>query len=467
MSASKQAAAGSACNLLDEWLGGIRKSAAQKKAEDPTPPTTNPVMSAPDGTQKYTEGERGRENDADVTAELGALANVGESAVNSNEAGAKPTDTMGTQKQDSDAVKGNVPSPKESPKATHESVFKSAQLAKQAGDLLSLFGTPAVKAATGGAPVKVEAPSVPAKAAAGDSEVSPEKKMLAEMEEKKAFAQKHPEAAELGFSAADWLLQELGLAKSATVDPEKEALTVKVASVIEAAHNSAERVASYLKAHADGAKIAALSHTKKAEPEIAAMTGAVSPEGPGAGAMPGADAGAGMPPEMGGGGMPPEAGGGMPPEMGGGAGAPPPGAGGPGGGGDINGQLVEAIAQALDSGEVTPEELVAALEQTTGANGGGGGGEMPGAGGPPPGAGGPPQGGGGGGEMPEKSKPKSEGGEEKQEEKKEDTAEDSSKEAQHKMNLKKASAIVAAVKQRKTSNTKAASLAQLVAAKIR
>lgn len=459
MSATKQAQeAGSMVNLLDKWLGGIKTAAAKKQAEDPTPPTSNPVMSAPDGTQKYTEGERGRENDADVTAELGALANVGESAVNSNEAGAKPTDTMGTQKQDSDVVKGNVPTPKESPKATHESVFKSAELAKQAGDLLNLFGTKQASADTGGATIETKVPSTPAKAAAGDSEVPPEKKIADAMAEKKACAQKHPEAAKLGFQAADALLLELGLVKDASVNPEKEALRAKVASVVEAAHNSATKLATYLKAVADGQKMATLNNVKKAEPEIAAMTGAVSPEGPGAGAMPGADAaGAGMPPEAAGAGGPPPMGGS---DMGGGQ-----------PGGDINQQLVEAIAQALDSGEVSPEELVAALEQTTGA--GQGGGDMaPGMGdGGAPGGGGPSgpapvePGAGGGGDMPEKSKPKSEGGEEKQEDKKEDTADDGAKEASHKKNVKLAQAIVAGVRTRKTS--KAASLAQLVAAKVR
>lgn len=426
MSVTKQAQAATApMQLITGWLAGIRKEAATKLATDPTPSTGNPVMSAPDGTQPAKEGERGRENDADVKAELGENANVGETPVNSDTAGKKPTDDMGTMMQDADANKGNVPTPKPAPDATNATVFqepKSASLAKQAKSLLSIFDVPAgtQKAATavsdqGGAVTKVTNPPVAANAApAGDKQTPPEKAMD-DMATKRASAQKHTAEAELGYAAGLELMEALGMIQPAA---EKQAATQKIAEVIMNAERSATRVCQFKEQYANGLKIAALAQrTKKAEPEIAAMTGAVPPEGPGAG-MPvgGGDMGmggaGGPPPEMGGGGM-----GGPPPEM---------GAAGGMGGDPMNEKVLDAIAQALESGQVTADDLIAALQSSAG---GGGGGDMGGgAGGPPPMGGGD----GGGADMPPK---KEEGGEkapekkETQKEEKADTGEDGGKEA--------------------------------------
>lgn len=426
MSVTKQAQAATApMQLITGWLAGIRKEAATKLATDPTPSTGNPVMSAPDGTQPAKEGERGRENDADVKAELGENANVGETPVNSDTAGKKPTDDMGTMMQDADANKGNVPTPKPAPDATNATVFqepKSASLAKQAKSLLSIFDVPAgtQKAATavsdqGGAVTKVTNPPVAANAApAGDKQTPPEKAMD-DMATKRASAQKHTAEAELGYAAGLELMEALGMIQPAA---EKQAATQKIAEVIMNAERSATRVCQFKEQYANGLKIAALAQrTKKAEPEIAAMTGAVPPEGPGAG-MPvgGGDMGmggaGGPPPEMGGGGM-----GGPPPEV---------GAAGGMGGDPMNEKVLDAIAQALESGQVTADDLIAALQSSAG---GGGGGDMGGgAGGPPPMGGGD----GGGADMPPK---KEEGGEkapekkETQKEEKADTGEDGGKEA--------------------------------------
>lgn len=426
MSVTKQAQAATApMQLITGWLAGIRKEAATKLATDPTPSTGNPVMSAPDGTQPAKEGERGRENDADVKAELGENANVGETPVNSDTAGKKPTDDMGTMMQDADANKGNVPTPKPAPDATNATVFqepKSASLAKQAKSLLSIFDVPAgtQKAATavsdqGGAVTKVTNPPVAANAApAGDKQTPPEKAMD-DMATKRASAQKHTAEAELGYAAGLELMEALGMIQPAA---EKQAATQKIAEVIMNAERSATRVCQFKEQYANGLKIAALAQrTKKAEPEIAAMTGAVPPEGPGAG----------MP--VGGGDMSMGGAGGPPPEMGGGGmGGPPPEVGAAGGmGGDpMNEKVLDAIAQALESGQVTADDLIAALQSSAG---GGGGGDMGGgAGGPPPMGGGD----GGGADMPPK---KEEGGEkapekkETQKEEKADTGEDGGKEA--------------------------------------
>lgn len=464
MSVTKQAQAATApMQLITGWLAGIRKEAATKLATDPTPSTGNPVMSAPDGTQPAKEGERGRENDADVKAELGENANVGETPVNSDTAGKKPTDDMGTMMQDADANKGNVPTPKPAPDATNATVFqepKSASLAKQAKSLLSIFDVPAgtQKAATavsdqGGAVTKVTNPPVAANAApAGDKQTPPEKAMD-DMATKRASAQKHTAEAELGYAAGLELMEALGMIQPAA---EKQAATQKIAEVIMNAERSATRVCQFKEQYANGLKIAALAQrTKKAEPEIAAMTGAVPPEGPGAG-MPvgGGDmsmgGAGGPPPEMGGGGM------------GGGMGGPPPEMGAAGGmGGDpMNEKVLDAIAQALESGQVTADDLIAALQSSAG---GGGGGDMGGgAGGPPPMGGGD----GGGADMPPK---KEEGGEkapekkETQKEEKADTGEDGGKEAGLRKRAaarKLASVILAGVQAVNTN--KAASLATFV-----
>lgn len=460
MSVTKQAQAATApMQLITGWLAGIRKEAATKLATDPTPSTGNPVMSAPDGTQPAKEGERGRENDADVKAELGENANVGETPVNSDTAGKKPTDDMGTMMQDADANKGNVPTPKPAPDATNATVFqepKSASLAKQAKSLLSIFDVPAgtQKAATavsdqGGAVTKVTNPPVAANAApAGDKQTPPEKAMD-DMATKRASAQKHTAEAELGYAAGLELMEALGMIQPAA---EKQAATQKIAEVIMNAERSATRVCQFKEQYANGLKIAALAQrTKKAEPEIAAMTGAVPPEGPGAG-MPvgGGDMGmggaGGPPPEMGGGGM-----GGPPPEV---------GAAGGMGGDPMNEKVLDAIAQALESGQVTADDLIAALQSSAG---GGGGGDMGGgAGGPPPMGGGD----GGGADMPPK---KEEGGEkapekkETQKEEKADTGEDGGKEAGLRKRAaarKLASVILAGVQAVNTN--KAASLATFV-----
>lgn len=471
MSTTKQAAlATPPMQMINTWLTGIRKEAAIKKATDPTPSTGNPVMSAPDGTQPAKEGERGRENDADVKAELGENANVGETPVNSDTAGAKPTDTIGTQKQDADKVVGNVPTPKAAPDSTMATVFgepKSASLARQGKGLLSLFEAAPKQASAqadeGGAPIKTTTPAVAANAApAGDKQTPPEK-VVDDMATKRASADKHRDYAEMGYAAATEFLTEIGLIQP-QVDTVKQAAIEKVANVMKAAEEAADMTCDFLDNYANGVRIATLS--KKAEPEIAAMTGAVSPEGPGAGAPPvgGADMGGGaIPPDMMGGGDP-MAGAGGPPGTGGGAGGPP-GMGGPGGGGE-NEQVLDAIAQALDSGQVTAQDLIGALEATMGGGGGAPGGDAMGGGGPPPAAGGgegPPKAEGGGGDSKPKETPEKK---ETDKEEKADTGEDGGKEAalRKKAAYTLAGAILGGFKAKQQN--KAASIAAFVRTKL-
>ena len=106
---------GSAFALMDSYLKQVRGESKQaglgKAATDPSEPTSHPVMKADDGTQPAREGERSKENDADIKKNLGEAGNAGQ-----RDAGAgtstKPTDTIGTQKMDAAETKGNVPNPK-------------------------------------------------------------------------------------------------------------------------------------------------------------------------------------------------------------------------------------------------------------------------------------------------------------------------------------------------------------------
>ena len=119
---------GQVFGLMDNLLEKIRaeKRASQKRATDGSEPTTHPVMNAPDGTQPAREGARSAENEGDVEKDYGVLGNTGQEDANSATS-ANAADSIGTQSQASDVVKGNVAKPKAVKDAPDESAGRRRQ----------------------------------------------------------------------------------------------------------------------------------------------------------------------------------------------------------------------------------------------------------------------------------------------------------------------------------------------------
>ncbi len=373
---------GSVLALMDTLMTNIRsKNAAQAKAAtDPSEPTTHPVMKADDGTAPAREGSRSSENVADVKKDYGGAGNTGQEDANSASS-EKPSDSIGTQSQASDEVKGNVqdppktvpPKPPESPdhqsNQTFNEKYSSADAALKAGNaVLAKLASSMTKTAAGAecasenasgtkTPVTTKTETTPAK---GDAKTipPPPKEKTAQLD-KKAAAQKYKEDAEAGFAAAEFLAHSLGLTKeSQAVNAATEA---ELQKIVKAAEADADIFCDYMEGHAEATQKSA--GQKKAEgamipPELLA----------GAGPAAGADAG-GLPPElMGGGGMPPEGGMGGP-EM--------------GGAGMDEEAVLDALAQALAEEGVTPEQLAEAVAGAEGGGMGGGEGGLPAPAAPP------------------------------------------------------------------------------------
>lgn len=401
---------------VDQYLTEIRMSktaALKKKATDPTDPTTQPVMKAPDGTVKATTGSRAAENDSDVKKDYGDAGNTGQEDANSASS-EHPSDSIGTQKMDASQTKGNVQTPKatlskptkadgdggESPNHPSNATFseKYSSLLTKGNNFLSKMASltekkvaaPATEAAAAkeGNPVPTQAP----KAAAATKPDGDEKKLA---------AAKYPDEAEAGYVAAALLAEELGFTKRAApeVNPatqEQAERLVKFAFQLADDYcdllDGLEKKSEEMPVPAER-KFPAAPYKPKSKNQAKEELGKKANEG-----FPGGDpSGAGM--------IPPEAMAGDMAGMGGGAGGPPPGPEGgmahPGGDEEA---VIEQLAQALQQAGITPEQLAEAVAAEQGGGGGdmGGGGGMPpeaggGAGGPPPAGPIPDLGGGGGG----------------------------------------------------------------------
>lgn len=314
--------------ILDSARQEKRAAKMEKKATDPSEPTSHPVMSADDGTQKATEGSRSSENKSDVRKDYGEAGILGQEDGNSVDE-KKPSDSIGTQTMASDEMKGNAKRPggtKENPSdespehpsnQTFSEKYSAAHLAHEGNTILANISGYLNKFASVQPAVK--------RAAAAPAH-----------HEKLAAAEKYREDAEAGYVSAQLLCESL-LSKRA----EDQASAELVTNITKTAQEDAAMVADYLRGYDNGVKKAsAVRMYKRAEGEEA--MGMIPPE-----AMAG-----GMPEGM------PEGGeGGISPEM-------LQAAGGQGGEAEA---AIEALAQELEAAGVTPDELQAAL------SGGGGG----------------------------------------------------------------------------------------------
>lgn len=376
---------GQVFGLMDNLLEKIRaeKRAAQKRATDGSEPTTHPVMNAPDGTQPAREGSRSAENESDVESDYGVLGNTGQEDANSATS-EKPTDSIGTQSQSSDEVKGNVAKPKPvkdgpaengrgdaSPGHPSNETFsgeeaKYASAITAGNKLLSLLATAMGKSAQeddeeddenegegeSENAQKKENESMPSeKSDADDKEKAAALKKKAKNtkitksaeELKKAAAHKYREEAEAGYMAAGLLAEQLGFGKQAA--DEQTAVNMRLEGIIKTAQDDADLFADYLQGLETGQNRVALegraAMKKMAQPGL---------EGMDLGAAPAIPAGEGVPA------------------------AALMGAGGDEGGGEEDAAAVELLAQALAEAGIGPEELAAIAE---GGAGGAGGGEEP------------------------------------------------------------------------------------------
>jgi hypothetical protein len=384
---------GQVFGLMDNLLEKIRaeKRASQKRATDGSEPTTHPVMNAPDGTQPAREGSRSSENEADVEQDYGVLGNTGQEDANSASS-MNPADSIGTQSQASDEVKGNVAKPKPvkdgpaengrgdaSPGHPSNETFsgeeaKYASAISVGNKLLALLANAMGKTAQEGEEEEEEEEesenaqekeeeSVPSpKSDAADKEKAAGLKKKAGLKKtaeeiKKEAAQKYREEAEAGYMAAGLLASQLGFGKEAA--DEQMAVNAQLEGIIKTAQDDAVLLVDYLQGLDEGS-LKAASDNSRAFKKIAQ---------PG---MEGLDLGE-APPVASGEGIPAAA------LMGAGGGEV--GAGGEGGEGE-DAAAVELLAQALAEAGIGPEEL-AAIAQGGGDAGGemGGEPEAPGGGG--------------------------------------------------------------------------------------
>jgi hypothetical protein len=392
-------ATGNLLALMDGFLTDIRqeakKAAAEKKATDPSEPTTHPVMKADDGTQKATEGARSSENEADVKKELGEAGITGQEDANSASS-IKPSDSIGTQSQDSSEVKGNVSQPKstkdkppESAGHPSNSTFseKYSSVIETGNKLLAAIAemnkasthepghmaSESDKPADKGQAAKKAPPFPPKKDEKKDEKKAEEDPKLLE---KRAAADKYTEDAEAGYMAAQVIAESLGMGKSA--EEANKVLAAQAEQIIKFAQDDAVTLVEFTR----GLKLG----VTKGGTNKAAARASINKRAEG------------IPPELlmgaGGGDM----GGGMPlgGDAGMGGGMPPGGGGGGGGAGGDEEAIIEAIAEALAAEGVSPEELAQALAESGGGGGGDMGGGMPpggdaglGGGGAPPPAGPP------------------------------------------------------------------------------
>ncbi len=339
------------------------KQASLKQATDGSQPTTHPVMDVPDGTQPAKEGERSKENLADVKKDVGGNGNTGQRDAS---AGAKknPIDNIGTVKMESDEVKGNVADPKATKDKPPES--PSHQSNETFNEKYSSLQTLGKSIVDGFTALLTQEPAVTSKqAAAVPATATTTDGFTKEAEEKLAAANEYPEDAQAGYVMAEYLLNQLTQTKEAQVKVQEET-AAGIEHITKTAQADADLLVNYLIGREKGIKTAH-NMRKSAVEGGPAMAGAE-------------ETGEVAPPE----------GGGMP------EGGMPPGAGGQGAPQDEE-HTLDALAQALDEAGVSPEELAHMLEQ---AHGGGGG--MP-EGGMPPGAGGPPGGMPEGAGMPEEA----------------------------------------------------------------
>jgi hypothetical protein len=357
--------------MMDDVLEKV--AAARKEAKpvgDGSEPTTHPVEDADAGTVAAREGARSAENESDVKKDYGNLGNTGQEDANVATSD-KPTDTMGTQSQESDEVKGNVQEPKSmkddpeqkgrgdgSPGHPSNTTFNenerwkfsSAKDVMKAGEQI-LAGILALKQGSDNAVEKKpeETNTAVKKAKPGDSEVPEQKKQedeakeaeakkpsikTASEEEKKAAAEKYKADAEAGYMAAQILAGHLGFGKKA----EDEAAASGIESLIKKAEEDADTYCSFLAGHVqgerEGEETASKAATdKKAQPELMAGGGEE------------------IPPEL----LAAAAGGG-----GGGEMVEPAGLGEDLGGGGEE-AILEALAAEMAQAGVSPEELVSAI----------------------------------------------------------------------------------------------------------
>jgi hypothetical protein len=371
-------------NLFAMMDDVLQKVAAVKKANpegDGSEPTSHPLAEVDAGTTKAQEGERSAENDADIKEEYGDLGSTGQEDANTATS-EKATDSIGTQSQEADEVKGNVQTPKAekddpeqngrgdgSPGHPSNLTFNekySAAKVMKAGEAL-LRAIVSIKQAEEESEEEdevteeAEETKTETEAKSEDSQASEQAEMEDKAAEsvKRAAAEKYKEDAQAGYVAAQLLARQLGFDKKA----EDEIVTKVASSVIKKAEEDADVFCSFLAGHAQGE----VESTKKASAKRASTKKRAMGEG-------------GLPPELmaalagggGGGGMPPEA---MPAEA-----APPPemmgmGGGGGGGGGEEE-ALLQELATAMAAEGITPEDLVEAAS----GGGDGGGGEIGGGG---------------------------------------------------------------------------------------
>jgi hypothetical protein len=362
--------------ILQDARASTKEASLKKSATDPSDPTSHPVMKSEDGTQPAREGSRSAENEADVRKALGNQGITGQSDANSADQ-SKPTDTIGTIKQDSTELKGNAKEPKSEKDLPPESkghpsnvTGKYASLREKGASILQKFAAAPVKE-------KEEKPDM-SKLKGKDSSQPPAMKppiKAAELNElekdaqlKLAAAQKHEDDATAGYMAAEMLVNALGFGKQAE---EQEAMAqATITNIVKVAYDDAQGVAEYLAGRARGFALGNQHRTKFANDAMAA---------------PGAETGGAEGGEGGGEMIPPEA---MAAMQGGGGGGMPGGGEPDGdegaGGGEVD-PHVEELVKALEAEGITPEQLEAALAAEGGGEGGGEGGAPAGGAMPEPG----------------------------------------------------------------------------------
>jgi len=282
---------GQVFGLMDNLLEKIRaeKRAAQKKATDGSEPTAHPVMNADDGTQPAREGSRSAENESDVEKDYGVLGNTGQEDANAASS-ENQADSIGTQSQAADEVKGNVAKPKPDKDGPAESGAGDASAGHPSNQtfsgedakygaaidsgnkLLGLLAEAMGKTAAENTDTdegasenaqKKEGEEVPSPASdAGDKEKVPTSKdkekeaadktegeKTAEVEKtaeelKKEAAEKYREDAEAGYMAAGLLAEQMGFGKQA--EEETTAVNARLEGIIKTAQQDAVLLADFL-----------------------------------------------------------------------------------------------------------------------------------------------------------------------------------------------------------------------------
>lgn len=357
-------------NQIRSWLNEVNRSksaAAKKKAEAYTEtgsiggPTTHPSKDVDDGVEKAREGARSAENERDVK-EMEPAGNVNETgesgpsqdSLNYN-IGTRQSAT-GEDPASEDNYEGHPKDPGTShpanmsvgPKYGKWVKKEAASLSDLANEILADIATQVVPTQT------------PAKTASTQqTQTKPTDKVA---------------AAQAGYELAS----QLGLNKSAADATAKQVIS----NTINQAQLGADRVGAFLTSFIKESEVLYKEAEGEMPPDPAAMAGGPPPGmDPSAGGQPGGDPTAALAAAAGGAGGPPSV------DPSGGAGGPP---GGPGGGNEE--QALQELTMALMELGISPEELMAAVQQGGAGGAGGGMGGPPGAGGgmPPPGPEGSP-----------------------------------------------------------------------------